>query len=349
MKRLAFTGPTKAEILEYQDRPLKENEVLVKTELASGKHGTTMGMLQGGNFDGVVFDQDMRVFVDAPDQPAKKPSRENPIQIGTTGIGTVVEVGEKVTKWSVGDRVFGMMDVRETNIVHENSLWELGDISEYTALCVEPAYVAFHAVRESNVRFGEKVAVIGLGALGLIAVQMAKLSGAEQVIAVDGIKKRRDLAIELGADEALDAFADEDIAVRIHELTGGSGVDIAIELAGAYPALNTAIRSTRVGGTICSAGFYDGEARGIWLGREWHHNRLTMVVPHGCGWGHEPRDYPRWSGPRALDTIVSMMRKKRLNLDQVIYPVVPFEKGPEVLEAFSSGSDDPIKFAVAFS
>jgi hypothetical protein len=48
---------------------------------------------------------------------------------------------------------------------------------------------------------------------------------------------------------------------------------------------------------------------GLWLGREWHHNRLNIVVPHGCGWGHPPRDYPGWDSRRAQDVLVDMMRR----------------------------------------
>ena len=66
------------------------------------------------------------------------------------------------------------------------------------------------------------------------------------------------------------------------------------------------------------------------VGREWHHNRLTMIVPHGCGWGHPPRDYPRWDQKRAYDSIVSITRQGRLSASGPIQPVVSLEDGPEV-------------------
>ncbi len=207
--------------------------------------------------------------------------------------------------------------------------------------------MAFHCVRESNVRFGETVAVIGLGAIGLMAVRMAELSGAEQIFAVDMIPKRRECAARNGAHHVLDPKAG-DAALEIHRLLGGPGVDVAIEVSGAYAALQTAIRAARVGGTVCSAGFYQGESHGLWLGREWHHNRLTMVVPHGCGWGHPPRDYPRWDTNRAFDCIVSMMRQGRLTVSGLIDPVVPIEEGPEVWRMIEREPDRVIKYAVRF-
>ncbi len=207
--------------------------------------------------------------------------------------------------------------------------------------------MSFHCVRESQVRYGESVAVIGLGALGLLAVRMAYLGGAETVFALDPLPNRRAWAAQNGADHVLDP-TEGDAALEIHRLTDGAGVDVAIELAGVYPALNLATRCTRVGGTVCSAGFYQGEAHGMWLGREWHHNRLTVIVPHGCGWGHPPRDYPRWDEKRAYGCIVSMMRKGRLTAPGLVHPVVSLAEGPQVFDWILKEPEKVIKYAVRF-
>ena len=158
---------------------------------------------------------------------------------------------------------------------------------------------------------------------------------------------RRAWAAANGADHVLDP-TEGDAALEIHRLTGGKGVDVAIELAGAYPALGMAVRSVRVGGTVCSAGFYQREAHGVWLGREWHHNRITVIVPHGCGWGHPPRDYPRWDEGRAYACIASMMRKGRLTAPGLITPVVSLEDGPRVWALIRDDPDKVIKYAIRF-
>ena len=344
-RRLAITGPHKVEVIDYGEPPLQAHEVRIKTEWASGKHGTTLAGFDGVNFQGQRFDPKTRLFVEEPAQPPASPPA--PRGSGTSGVGVITEVGPQVARWKVGDRVFGLMDIRETNVCHEDRLWELGGIDPCLALCVEPAYVAFHSVRESQVRFGESVAVVGLGALGLLAVKMAALSGAENVFAIDPLPRRREWAVRNGADAAFDPSTG-DAAAQVHERLGGPGVDVAIELAGTYPALYTAIRCARVGGTVCAGGFYQGEARGLWLGRGFHQNRLTMVVPHGCGWGHPPRDHPRWDERRAYDCIVAMMRKGRLIAPGLIDPVVPLEEGPEVFRLIEREPASVIKFAVRF-
>lgn len=347
-RRLAITGPYRIELLTYDDPPLLDNEVLVKTELASGKHGTTAALFDYRVFSGQRFDQEMRLFVEDPaSAQTQYAAPDAPQPLGTTGVGVVLAAGEKVKRFKPGERVFGLMDIRETNICPDDYLWPLGDIDPLTALCIEPAYVAFHCVRESGVRYGESVAVVGLGALGLLAVRLARESGAETVIALDPLPKRRALAEQLGADYTLDPGAG-DAALAVHRLTGGAGVDVAIELGGAYPALQLAIRCARVAGTVCSAGFYQGEASGIWLGREWHHNRLTMIVPHGCGWGHPPRDYPRWDRKRAYDCLASMMRRGRLTAPGVVDLVLPLDEGANVFQIIRERPGDVVKYAISF-
>ncbi len=345
-RRLALTGPYEASVLEYEDRALAPGEVLVRTEYASGKHGTTFAMLDGRTFSGKRFDSERHIFVEDKDPGSiSRPSPQKPWRTGTSGLGVVEAVGEAVTRFSLGDHVVGLMDIRETNICDQTQVWPLGDIDPLVALCIEPAYVSIHCVRESNVRYGDRVAVIGLGALGLLAVSIAREAGAEMIIAADLLPQRRALAAEYGADHTFDPRAGN-LALKVRDLTHGMGVDIAIELTGAYIGLNTAIACARVGGLVCSAGFYQGEAQDLFLGREWHHNRLTMIVPHGCGGGHEPRGYPYWDSQRAFRTILSMMRRGRLNCSGLINRVYSLEDATQVFQHIRLEPERIIKFAV---
>jgi len=358
-RKLAFTGGNQVEVVEYEDRPLEPNELRIKTEYASGKHGTPLAMMGALNYQGQRWDEEMRLFI--PTEETVAEDRLAGGHIGTSGVGTIIELGSDVSRWQIGNRVFGFMDVSETNIIcahrqtHwsgfplwlDGGLWELGDLDPLVALCLEPAFVAFHCIRESNVRFGDTVAVIGLGAIGLLAVRMAALGGAEQVFAVDPLPNRRQLATEFGANHVLDPFA-EDAALKIHELTGGAGVDVAIEISGKIPALQTAIRATRMEGTVCAAGLYQGQAQDLWLGREWHFNRLTMIAPHGCFGGHKPRDFSRWDEYRAYDCIVSMMHQGRLTAPGLIQPLVTLDEGPEVWRLIEHHPEEVVKFGVRF-
>ena len=346
--RLALTGDHRCSLLHYDEIPLKDDQLRIKTHLASGKYGTWAAISEGSSFADRRFDHERRLFVEGDEVLCPPPSPEHPLSFGTAVYGTVMETGSAVHDAKPGDVVVAVSaDIRETNVVKKENVFSAAGLDPIHALCAEPAYVAFHAIRESRVRYGDSVAVIGLGALGLIAVKMARESGAQFVAAVDPSAGRRALGLRFGADVALDP-RDGDTALFLRDATDGKGVDVAIELSGSYAALESAIRCVRMTGTICSAGFYRGEAKDLWLGREWHHNRLEMIVPHGCGWGSPPRDYPRWTERRAYETIFAQMRAGRLGLDGLIDPIVPLRDSTDLFRLCRDEADRVIKFAVRF-
>lgn len=343
--RLALIGNNTCRLMAYDERPLRPGEVRVRTDFATGKYGTNATF--NDNRTLVGWHRDERgLFIPAPaDAGFHAVTPERPAGTGTCGMGAITEVGPGVTEWKVGDEVFGGMDISQTNICRGDGLFRRDGLAPADALCVEAASVSFHCLREGDVRLGDTVAIIGLGALGLAAVAMARTAGAGRIIAIDTAPGRRDLALKLGADHAVDARAG-DAAAAVHDLVGGPGVDVAIELSGSYPGLATAIRSTRICGTVVAAGFYGGEAQGIWLGREFHHNRLTMVVPHGCGWGHPPRDNPNWDDRRAWSAIAGLIRDRGLPLSRIITHTVALAGSEGVFALLRDQPDTAVKFMV---
>lgn len=348
-QRLALIGDHVCDWLAYEELPLRPNQVRFHTEFASGKYGTHAALLDPTVFGGQEFDPAMRLFVDAAGPRETEISRARPMAFGTTATGVVTDVGAEVKTVRRGDRVVAMWgDIRESNTVDEHNVRPLGEVDPLLALCVEPAFVSLHCVRESNVRYGDAVVIVGLGALGLIAVRIAQQSGAGQVIAIDPVVGRRRLAEQLGASATLDPRGKEDAAKIVHELTGGAGADVSIELSGTYPGLATAIRCTRMTGTVCTSGFYRGEARSVYFGREYHHNQLTMIVPHGCGTSGPARDYPRWDDRRAVDAILSMMQAGKMNVAPIVNPVVSTVDAVDIFRRMRDEADVIAKFAVTF-
>ena len=110
-----------------------------------------------------------------------------------------------------------------------------------------------HAAVRGGVRAGSSVAVIGDGAVGLLAVLSAKRLGAEQIVLMGRHRARTDLGREFGATDVVSARGDEGIdAVR--ELTGGHGVEVVLEAVGHVPAYEQAVGIVRAGGTISRVG-----------------------------------------------------------------------------------------------
>jgi Zn-dependent alcohol dehydrogenase len=108
------------------------------------------------------------------------------------------------------------------------------------------------AVNAADIRPGYSVCVIGCGSVGLSAVQGVRLSGAAEIIAVDVVAAKRELALELGATAAVEAG--DDVVAEVKSLTGGRGVDVAIECVGAQATVDQAIAMTGRGGEVVFVG-----------------------------------------------------------------------------------------------
>ena len=115
------------------------------------------------------------------------------------------------------------------------------------------------AVNTGEVQLGDSVLVVGLGGVGLAAILGARAAGAKKVIGVDLLREKRAVAMQMGADHVLDPTS-VSIIEELKELTGG-GVDVALEFAGAIPALELAFEATRRGGTTVTAALPHPDAR----------------------------------------------------------------------------------------
>jgi len=113
----------------------------------------------------------------------------------------------------------------------------------------------FMGAEHASIPMGGTVAIFAQGPVGLMATAGARLLGAGQIFAVESIPKRQELARHFGADVVVD-FQKENPVEAILRLTGGQGVDSAIEALGSDPTLEACIQATRPGGTISNIGYH---------------------------------------------------------------------------------------------
>lgn len=345
-RELVAVSPRKPMLVSYEEPPLKPDQIRIKSRFSAEKHGTILLIYRGlSPFSDKAFDPEIGLFF--PRETRRGWTVSFPIKLGNMTVGTVVEVGESVKRFKVGDRVYGYLPIRETHTVNEKEVNPApSELSDQEIVCIDPATVALMAVREGHVRLGDKVAVFGLGAIGLITVQMAKLSGAISVIGVEPFEKRRNLAGLYGADVLINPRTC-DAGLEIRRTTGWKGVDISVETSGSYEALHQAIRGTRYGGTIVPVSWYHGEARGLNLGEEWHFNRQVMVS--GARVESEPyRDYPLWNRRRIYETVIELFRRKYLKIDGVLSPIVDFEEAVEAYRMLDEKPEETIKLGVKY-
>lgn len=135
------------------------------------------------------------------------------------------------------------------------------NVSTELGALVEPLAVAWHGMRQARLRTGQSVLVVGGGPIGLATLLCAQAAGASWTgVSVRRAGARRDAAVRLGADAVLDASS-VDVAAEVQQLTGGHGADVVFETAGTQEAMDTALESVRVGGTIVSLAVWAAPGR----------------------------------------------------------------------------------------
>ncbi len=345
-RELIAVAPSQPVLREYDEPPIEPNQIRIKSQLSAEKHGTTLSVYKGvSSFADKRYDPELSIFV--PKEAKKGWTVSFPMRLGNMTAGVITEAGEEAQKSRVGERVYGYLPMRETHVVTEGAVrLAPPELSNEDLVCIDPAVVALMAVREGRVRLGDKVAVFGLGAIGLMAVRMAKLSGALTVIGVEPIEKRRKLAETYGSDTLFNPF-DCDVGLEIREATEGKGVDISLDTSGSYRALHEAVRATRYGGTIVPVSWYHGEAEGLNLGEEWHFNRHVMVS--GARVESEPyRDYPLWDRRRLYETVLQLFRRKDLTSKGMLHPIVRFEEVVKAYKMLDEKPEETIKLGVIY-
>ena len=266
MKALVKTAPGfgHLEIVEYPDPKPGKDEVKIEVKFV-GICGTDIHSYEG-HYKNIT----------------------PPVILGHEFSGKIVEVGENVTEFRVGDRVTSettyyvcgkcrYCQTRDYNlcpnrkglgtqqngafakyvIARKESVHSLPEQVDYrSAAMTEPLACTYHAVEKANVREGDFVVIIGPGPIGLLNAQVAKSRGAKvMIIGLTKDRIRLDKAIELGIDYAVDS-QQEDVKELVDQLTNGYGADIVFECTGAVPAANQGLDLLRKKGTYVQVGIF---------------------------------------------------------------------------------------------
>ncbi|MBI5955322.1 MAG: zinc-binding dehydrogenase [Chloroflexi bacterium] len=343
---LVFTQPRKIDFDIVEDRALEAKEIRVRTQYSGISAGTEMTAYRGSNpYLSKQWDAKNRLFL-----PSDSPSQPYPLSgWGYEEVGEVIEVGAEVASLKVGDVVYGTWGHRTQSILQEefaSKRIKPAGLDPILAIYSHIGPIALNGILDANIHVGETVAVFGLGVLGQVIAQLAKLSGA-RVIGVDLIEKRLELAKSLGAiDWGLDPRQGS-AAEKIKEMTNGRGTDVTIEISGNSKALNEAVRAAAYSSRVVALGFYQGDAQGLLLGEEFHHNRISLVCSQISN--VDPALSHRWDRIRLIHTIMDLQAQGSLNLRPVITHVIPFKQAAQGFQILDETPDQALQVVLDFS
>ena len=319
MRELLANENYMPQLFEYEEKPLKPDEVRVKCIMGAPKHGTEMTGIKELPFEEQYYDEEMKIF-------RKRETREISTfsGLGNMWTGVIIERGEQVKSFEIGDEVAGYGHLAQTHAVNEKELLVMPEgMTWKQAMCYDPMQFAMGGIRDANLRIGDKVLISGLGAIGQMAAQAARVSGASFVAVSDPIELRRNVALENGADEAFDPL-EGDMGLKLRELTGGVGVDVVIETSGNYKAIEQGLRALAYNGSMALCGWFKECRIPIHLGREGHFNQQNIFFSRACS---DPnREYTRWSFERICRESWALMASGKIHCENVVFPVVDFEE-----------------------
>ena len=208
---------------------------------------------------------------------------------------------------------------------------------EMAVYCCDMLSTGFMGAENGNIPIGGTVAVLAQGPVGLMSTAGARLRGAGMIIGVESVPGRQKLARVYGADEIVD-FSREDVVERVLELTGGEGVDTAIEALGADVTFQTAIKIIKPGGTVSNTGYF-GEGEFVHIPRvEWGVGMADKTIATGLCPG----------GRLRMERLLRVLESGRIDPTHMTTHTFGFDEMERAFEISDSKLDDVIKPLITF-
>jgi 2-desacetyl-2-hydroxyethyl bacteriochlorophyllide A dehydrogenase len=278
--------------------------------------------------------------------------------IGHEFVGEVIAAGAEVRRVSVGDRVLGTYatacgecffcrreefhkcdearvyghgatlgslpgaQAEQVLVPHANlALRQVPEgLSDEVALFAGDVMgTAFHAIDSRPLAQGEKVAILGMGPVGLCSVQAAKAAGASEVIAVDTVAERLRMAESFGATPV--HLTEQDPRAEVKRLTEGRGVDLAVDAVGHPDALDLALRLARKAGTVSATGVY-AERVEVHMGVLWI-KAITLTSGHANVIKH-------------LDRVLELLSSSELDPSPLVTHHMKLDEAPDAYRVYDN-------------
>ena len=312
-----ITQPCVAELVAAELPSLGANEVRVKLCYSTVSSGTERANVL--NLPNTGFD---------PNHMEQFPIKD----LGYSASGTVDAVGEAVTDLQPGDRVAVSWSHHGQYIqVRRGNVHKLPDsVSLQDAALFHIGIFPLAAVRKCRTELGESAIVMGLGVLGLVAVQLLRAAGATPIIAVDPIPEKREKALSIGADFALDPF-DPNFAQNAKRITGG-GAAVGIEVTGIGAGLDGILDCMAKFGRVALLGCTRDKNFTIDYYRKVHAPGITLIGAHTAARPKSESHGGWWTQTDDMQALLRLHSTRRLTLATLVDEIHSPTEAPAVYD-----------------
>ena len=295
-KRVVWPQRGQVEIEQFDVPDVGENQVLVKTDVSLISPGTERAFLLG-----------------LPNAAGSYPQRP-----GYSNVGEVIEIGSGVTGIAVGDKVASAAGHSSHALLSANNAFKVPDgLKDELAVFFNLCAISLQGVRKARIELGEPALVMGQGLIGLLALQLAKLSGALPAIAVDVAENRLKLSLECGADFALNP-KDDEFENKLAEVTQGAGPSVVIESTGSAEPVNTALQLAGWCGRVILLASTRGETKSVNFYRDVHKKGLSIIGAHNAVRPSQNSSAAFWTSADDSRLTLSLLAHGRLVVDRLI-------------------------------
>ncbi|MFX1354309.1 MAG: zinc-binding dehydrogenase [Promethearchaeota archaeon] len=334
MEGIYFTKIKKVELRHDLPKPqIQDDEVLIKVKIC-GICGSDIGSFLTGALE------------------------SQQIILGHEFSGEIVELGDRVKKLKIGDRVTANPNVpcldcnycragqevlcihNSIGITHDGALTEFvkiradrihklpDSVSYEEGAMVEPVSNAVQAVKVSGFKIGDNAAVLGAGTIGLLVIQILKIAGASKIYAIEPVESKHSLALEFGADKVFTP----DKWSRVIKLTNKIGPDYIFDCVAIPDTIITSLQLIKRGGLIMVVGIHSEpfEMKGI----------LQLMSKNITIKGMYLVDQ------NSFKTALNLLEQKQVNIKPIITKKIKLDQVPETFCELSSGLHSDIKIQV---
>jgi 2-desacetyl-2-hydroxyethyl bacteriochlorophyllide A dehydrogenase len=264
--------------------------------------------------------------------------RANP---GYALAGDVIAAGSDAHGFAPGDRVIALAP-HGSHAVLPADPWVVLKIPEglsyERATFVVLASVALHAVRRAQINLGETLVIFGAGILGQLAVQLARMSGARQIIIVDPAENRLAMALRYGVDLAINP-AKQDAAEKVFEATRGEGAPVILEVTGNPQVIPTALKMAANGGRIILTGALE-EPVTLRFHAEFIRRELSLIAAFQPFNPTAETLYWRWTQQANRHLLLELLAEGKLHVDELLTHRFPASTALSVYERIKAGDKD---------